>query len=160
MITSFKEIILDVLAHEGGYVNDPDDPGGETMMGISKRAYPNLDISGLSKASVMQIYKKDYWDKNRVESLPEKLRHVYFDMCVNMGKSRAVKTIQQACNGKNCNLSVDGGLGPLTLKSIRKSKVSTSRVRAYRIKYYAKLVDTKPGLEKYYYGWYKRSIAV
>ena len=92
--------------------------------------------------------------------MPEKLRHIYFDMCVNMGKSRAVKIIQQACNGKNCNLSVDGGLGPLTLKSIRKSKVSTSRIRAYRIKHYAKLVDTKPGLEKYYYGWYKRSLLV
>lgn len=39
MLTEFKDIILDVLVHEGGYVNDPDDPGGETMMGISKRAY-------------------------------------------------------------------------------------------------------------------------
>ena len=55
MITEFKDIILDVLAHEGGYVNDPDDPGGETMMGISKRAYPNLDISGLSKSKVIKI---------------------------------------------------------------------------------------------------------
>jgi len=160
MLTEFKDIILDVLVHEGGYVNDPDDPGGETMMGISKRAYPNLDISSLTKAAVIRIYKKDYWDKNLVESLPDKLKHIYFDMCVNMGKSRAVKILQLTCNAKNCNLSVDGGLGPLTLKSIRKCKLSASRVRAYRVKYYADLISRKPGLEKYYYGWYKRSISV
>ena len=77
-----------------------------------------------------------------------------------MGKSRAVKIIQQACNSKKQNLSVDGGLGPLTLKSVRKCKLSPSRVRAYRIKYYANLVDKKPILNKYYYGWFKRSLSV
>jgi lysozyme family protein len=160
VLTKFEDIIEKVLEHEGGYVNDPDDPGGETMMGISKRAYPNLDISGLSRQDVIDIYKKDYWDRNRVDSFPDKLRYIYFDMCVNMGKSRAVKIIQQACNSKKQNLSVDGGLGPLTLKSVRKCKLSPSRVRAYRIKYYANLVDKKPILNKYYYGWFKRSLSV
>ena len=55
----FNEAIEIVLKHEGGYVNDIDDPGGETMMGISKKAYPNLDIKNLTKEDVKNIYYKD-----------------------------------------------------------------------------------------------------
>ena len=62
----FTEAIGVILYHEGGYVNDKDDPGGETMMGISKRAYPNLDIKGLTEDDVKEIYHKDYWLKGKI----------------------------------------------------------------------------------------------
>ena len=59
-----------VLKSEGGYVNDPHDPGGETNFGISKRAYPSVDIKHLTKEGAIAIYKKDYWDKIKGDDLP------------------------------------------------------------------------------------------
>jgi lysozyme family protein len=159
-MSKFDEIIEVVLEHEGGYVNDPKDPGGETNFGIAKRSHPDVDIKNLTKEGAKEIYKEVYWDKNKVESLPEYLWHIYFDMCVNQGKSRAVRIIQRAVNGKGGSLDVDGGLGPMTIAAIDKSKVELGRVRAYRVKYYADLVTKKPDLERFYFGWFKRALEV
>ena len=116
---NFNEIIEQVLEHEGGYVNDPKDLGGETKYGITKRFYPDIDIKNLTKEQAKQIYKKDYWDKNRVESLPQAMWHIFFDMCVNMGRGTAVKILQRAANSKGKNIGVDGGLGPATIKALK-----------------------------------------
>ena len=158
MLVEFNDIIEVVLHHEGGYVNDPDDPGGETNFGIAKRSHPDVDIANLTKEGDKEIYKKHYWDKNKVESLPEDLRHIYFDMCVNQGKSRGVKILQRAANAKGADLVVDGGLGPKTIAAL--DGVELDRVRAYRIKYYADLVTRKPDLEKFYFGWFRRGLEV
>jgi len=160
MLVEFDDIIEVVLHHEGGYVNDPKDPGGETNFGIAKRSHPDVDIANLTKDGAKEIYKEVYWDGNKVEELPEELRHIYFDMCVNQGKGRAVKILQQAANAKGADLTVDGGLGPMTLRAILKSNVELDRVRAYRIKYYADLVTRKPDLEKFYFGWFRRGLEV
>ena len=160
MLVEFDDIIEVVLHHEGGYVNDPVDPGGETNFGIAKRSHPDVDIKNLTKEGAKEIYKEHYWDKNKVDSLPEELRHIYFDMCVNQGKSRAVKILQISANAKGEKLKVDGGLGPKTLAAIINSNVELQRVRAYRVKYYADLVTRKPDLEKFYYGWFKRGLEV
>jgi hypothetical protein len=159
-MSKFDEIIEVVLEHEGGYVNDPKDPGGETNFGIAKRSHPDVDIKNLTKEGAKEIYKEVYWDKNKVESLPEELWHIYFDMCVNQGKSRAVKIIQRAVNGKGGSLTVDGGMGPMTISAIGKSRVELDRVRSYRVKYYADLVTRKPELERFYFGWFKRALEV
>ncbi len=159
-MSKFDEIIEVVLEHEGGYVNDPKDPGGETNFGIAKRSHPDVDIKNLTKEGAKEIYKEVYWDKNKVESLPEELWHIYFDMCVNQGKSRAVKIIQRAVNGKGGSLTVDGGMGPMTIAAIGKSRVELDRVRSYRVKYYADLVTRKPELERFYFGWFKRALEV
>ena len=66
----FKDGIIQVLHHEGGYVNAPQDPGGETKFGISKRAYPNVDIKNLSRKQAIKIYYDDYWIKTGVVFLP------------------------------------------------------------------------------------------
>jgi len=155
---SFDEIIEIVLEHEGGYVNDPDDPGGETNFGIAKRSHPDVDIANLTKEGAKEIYKEVYWDKNKVEKVPEQLRHIYFDMCVNMGRGRAGRIVQRAANNKGHDLLVDGVLGPITLDKI--SNIELERVRAFRIKYYADLVTKKPDLEKFYFGWFRRSLEV
>ena len=81
-MSKFDEIIEGVLKHEGGYVNDPTDLGGETNFGITKRFYPDVDIKNLTEEGAKEIYKKDYWDKNKVDDLPDDLKHIYFDMCV------------------------------------------------------------------------------
>ena len=158
MKTSFEEIINKVLEHEGGYVHDPKDLGGETKYGITKRFYPAVNIKELTKEKAKQIYKDDYWDKNRIETLPQNLWHIFFDMCVNMGRRTAVKILQRAANSKGRGIDVDGGMGPATLKAI--NDVEVERVRAYRVKYYSDLITKKPEQEKFYYGWYKRATEV
>ena len=154
----FNEIIEKVLDHEGGYVNDPKDLGGETKYGITKRFYPELNIKELTKEKAKQIYKDDYWDKNRIESIPQELWHIFFDMCVNMGRGTAVKILQRAANSKGRDIDVDGGLGPATIKAM--NGVGVERVRAYRVKYYADLVTKKPEQNKFYFGWFRRSMEV
>ena len=158
MLTRFDDIIKVVLKHEGGYVNDPVDPGGETNFGIAKRSHPDVDIKNLTEEGAKEIYYQDYWMKNRVPQVPDELKHIYFDMCVNQGRGRAEKILQQAANAKGANLKVDGGLGPKTISAL--NGVELDRVRAYRIKYYADLVTRKPDLEKFYFGWFRRGLEV
>ena len=159
MKTTFNEIIEDVLKHEGGYVNDPHDRGGETNFGIAKRFYPSVDIKNLTKEQAKKIYHQDYWRPAKCDEVPSHLRHIYFDMCVNFGRGGAVKVLQRAANAKNRDkIEVDGGMGPATLKAIQ--KISLDRVRAYRVKYYADLVTKKPKQDKFYFGWFKRSMEV
>ena len=158
MKVTFDEIIEVVLEHEGGYVNDPKDPGGETNYGISKRAYPNEDIKNLTEEGAKDIYRRDYWERYRCAELPESLRHIYFDMCVNMVAGRATKIMQETANAKGANLKIDGGMGPMTIGAMK--KVELERVRAYRVKYYATLIERKPDLAKFYFGWFKRSLEV
>jgi lysozyme family protein len=158
MKVTFDEIIEVVLEHEGGYVNDPKDPGGETKYGVSKRAYPNKDIKNLTEEGAKDIYRRDYWEKNRCAELPKSLRHIYFDMCVNMGAGRATKIMQETANAKGANLKIDGGMGPMTVGAMK--SVELERVRAYRVKYYVTLIERKPDLAKFYFGWFKRSLEV
>ena len=155
---TFNEIIEKVLEHEGGYVNDPKDLGGETKYGITKRFYPNLNIKELTIEQAKEIYRKDYWDKNKVESLPQNLWHIYFDMCVNMGKRTAVKVLQRAAVNKGRKIEVDGGLGPMTIGALK--GVELDRVRAFRVKYYVDLITAKPEQEKFYLGWFRRATEV
>lgn len=75
----------------GGLVNDPDDPGGLTKWGISKRAYPHLDIANLTRQQAEVIYFKDYWALLGCVALPWPLQLVHFDAGVNHGVSRARK---------------------------------------------------------------------
>jgi lysozyme family protein len=159
--TTFDYCIELVLGHEGGYVNDPDDPGGETNWGISKKAYKNLDIANLSKNDAKAIYKKDYWDKYKVGKLPPNLRYLYFDMCINMGSRNAGRVLQRAANAKNpasAKIKVDGMIGPNTIKAVK--KVEQGRLRSERVLYYARIVIKKPVQYKYWYGWFKRSLEV
>ena len=155
---NFEEIIEQVLEHEGGYVNDPKDLGGETKYGITKRFYPDIDIKNLTIEQAKEIYKKDYWDRNRVESLPQELWHIFFDMCVNMGRRTAVKVLQRAANNKGRNIDVDGGLGPATIGALK--GVELDRVRAYRVKFYVDLITSKPEQEKFFLGWFRRATEV
>ena len=146
---SFTEIIKKVLENEGGYVDDPDDPGGETNFGISKRSYPDLDIKNLTKEKAIEIYKKDYWFPSKAQTLPQDLRYHYFDMVVNAGQKSAVKALQMACGAV-----VDGRIGSETIEKAQ--WIHEERLKAYRVLYYANLVLNKPELSKYWFGWFRR----
>ncbi len=156
---SFEKIINKVIEHEGGYVNDSLDKGGETNFGITKRWYPDVDIKNLSKEDAIAIYYRDYWKPSKAEKLPEHLQATYFDMCVNLGKSRATKILQQAINSnKRSKIAVDGLIGDITIQSA--NKLSKGRLQAYRCLFYAKIVQQQPEQERFYYGWYKRALDV
>ena len=107
-----------ILHHEGGYVNHPKDPGGETNMGVTKRVYEDFggtkDMKELTKEDVEPIYKKNYWDRVKGDDLPEGLDLMIFDFAVNAGTGRAAKFIQRLVN-----TTVDGGIGPNTLGKIK-----------------------------------------
>jgi len=159
MKITFEEIIEQVLEHEGGYVNDPHDAGGETNFGIAKRFYPNVDIKNLTIEQAKKIYHQDYWRPAKCDEVPPKLRHIYFDMCVNFGRSGAVRVLQRAANAKNRNkIEVDGGMGPATLKAIQ--NLELERVRAYRVLRFANLVIKKPEQERFWFGWFRRATEV
>ena len=112
-----------ILHHEGGYVNHPKDPGGETNMGVTKRVYEDFggtkDMKELTKEDVEPIYKKNYWDRVKGDDLPDGLDLMIFDFAVNAGTGRAAKFIQ-----KLVNTTVDGGIGPNTLGKIKEYVVT------------------------------------
>mgnify|MGYP003124666603 CR=1 FL=1 len=154
---TFDEIIDHVLESEGGYVNDKHDAGGETNLGISKKAYPDLDIKNLSVEQAKQIYYEDYWVK--AEQLPNQLREVYFDMVVNFGRRGAARVLQKACNGKNTyKIKEDGLVGTATIGACK--NLEPDRLRAYRVLKFAKIVIRKPSQEKFWFGWFRRAVKV
>lgn len=85
----FRRALIFVLKWEGGYVCNPNDPGGETKWGISKRAYPNLDIRNLSEEDAAKIYARDYWDACGCDSIVFPDCVAVFDTAVNCGVGRA-----------------------------------------------------------------------
>ena len=91
-----------ILHHEGGYVNHPKDPGGETNMGVTKRVYEDFggtkDMKELTREDVEPIYKKNYWDRVKGDDLPDGLDLMIFDFAVNAGTGRAAKFIQRLVN--------------------------------------------------------------
>lgn len=106
---TFDEAFLRLIGHEGGYVNDPRDPGGETKFGISKRSYPTEDIKGLSLERAKSIYRRDFWQAAGCEAVPEAVRFDLFDAAVNSGVKQAVKFLQLAAH-----IPADGVFGAQT----------------------------------------------
>ena len=93
---NWERSLLHVIRWEGGYVNDPRDPGGETNLGISKRSYPHLDIKALTREDAEEIYRRDYWMKSGANELPWPLCLTHFDFAVNAGTWRANVTLAES----------------------------------------------------------------
>lgn len=96
-----------LIGHEGGYVNNPLDPGGETNWGISKRAYPNVDIKNLTRDGAKDIYRADFWNRVNAERLPDGVAFQLFDFAVNSGIETAIRYFQRALG-----VADDGHWGP------------------------------------------------
>lgn len=111
MTTKIWNTAFDLLMiNEGGYVNDPNDSGGQTKYGISKKAYPDLDIKNLTISQAMEIYRKDYWDRCKCDYMPDALSVAVFDFAVNSGVKTAIKKLQIALGVK-----ADGIIGNQTI---------------------------------------------
>lgn len=104
-----------LIGHEGKYVNNPADPGGETNWGISKRSYPNIDIKALTQAQAKAIYKKDFWDVVNGDKLPGSVMWNLFDFAVNSGIATAVRYLQ-----KTIGVADDGHWGPMSQAAAEK----------------------------------------
>ena len=117
MKDNFDECLKMLLYHEGGYVNHPSDPGGETNLGVTKKVYQEWggtkDMKDLTVEDVAPIYKKNYWDRCKCDDLESGVDWVVFDWAVNSGTGRSAKAIQ-----KICGAAQDGAIGPKTLALI------------------------------------------
>lgn len=155
-----------ILAREGGYVNDPHDRGGETKFGISKRAYPELNIAALTEDEACAIYQRDYWRAIRGDELPGPLALAVFDGAVNHGVPAAVKTLQRALANLGLDdVHADGLVGPATLHAAKlcwaeHAEATLGELFALRAIYYADIVRTTPTQGKYHRGWMKRVMAL
>ena len=149
MKNNFESALQSVLKWEGGYVDNPDDPGGETKFGISKRAYPDLDISSLTKEKAAKIYRRDYWEACGCDELPSGLDLMVFDCAVNQGPDFAVRTLQRAVGA-----SVDGIVGPETLEAANSTDFNSKLCEyvAQRGEHYGSL----PTFEEFGLGWMRR----
>lgn len=133
---NFDQAFDRLISNEGGYVNNPADPGGETKFGISKRSYPRVDIKNLSRDQAKQIYKTDFWDRGAMDQYDPAIAFQVFDAAVNHGIETAIRLLQRAAG-----VADDGHIGQVTIAAI-KSKTVTDMLMlfiAYRIRYWTKL---------------------
>lgn len=118
-VTSYSRALALVLEHEGGFVNNPHDPGGATHRGVTQRVYTAWlrarerqprSVIHITMDEVADIYRDGYWEHIRADEMPPGLDYAVFDYAVNSGPSRAVKHLQQVLG-----VPADGRVGPVTL---------------------------------------------
>ena len=149
---TFEAAFEKLIGHEGGYINHPKDPGGETKFGISKRSHPNVNIKSLTLAGAQAIYRRDYWDALQTERLPEPIRFHVFDAAVNSGRGNAARWLQAAVG-----TAQDGRIGPITLAAVASLNPAAlvARYSAVRLKFMTDL-STWPSFGR---GWARRIAA-
>jgi len=148
---SFEQAVAMVLKHEGGYSNDTRDPGGETRFGISKRAYPDVDILRLTEDEAKAIYRRDYWNTLRPDEIPAPLAICVFDAAVNMGRDKAIRLLQRACG-----VAQDGVMGGNTIAAANRLVDPVVRFSAERIIAYTGI----RGFDTFGKGWLRRTVSV
>ena len=143
--TAFERLI----GHEGGYVNDVRDPGGETKYGISKRAYPNVNIASLTIDSARAIYKRDYWDRAQADKYDGAIGFNLFDAAVNSGVVASAKMLQRAVGAVD-----DGVIGPRTVAAVKALPAAevVARFNGERLEFMASL----PVWPTFGRGWARR----
>jgi len=121
---NFPQCFALVLKNEGGYVDNPSDPGGATNLGCTKATWEAWvghpvtkdDIKALTPNDVMPLYKAKYWDTIKGDDLPEGVDYAVFDYAINSGPSRAAKALQSVLS-----VTVDGQIGAATLRALETS---------------------------------------
>jgi lysozyme family protein len=161
-----REIAEEIVAREGGYVNDPDDPGGATNHGVTIGTLRRLgidvnrdtridvaDVKALTRKQAVEIYLKHYFEGPGIAALPEALQASVFDMYVNAG-GNAVKILQRLLGDMGFPCDPDGAIGPQTIRAAQMAweAAPTHLVDAYGIarrNYYYALADKRPASRKY-----------
>ena len=161
-----RQIAEEIVAREGGYVNDPADPGGATNHGVTIGTMRRLgldltgdgrvttaDVRRLTRAQAVEIFLRHYYERPGIARLPEVLQASCFDMYVNAG-ANAVKILQRLLCDMDQPVGVDGALGPLTAGAAHRAAegAPTHIADAYGIarrNYYYGLGDARPSLRKF-----------
>lgn len=135
MMLDFDTAFERLLGSEGGYVDDPKDPGGETKWGISKRSYPALDIKNLTQAQAKEIYLRDFWLPLGAAAHPA-VKFQVFDFAVNSGISTALRKLQLAVG-----VADDGHWGAVSAAALAKQELNDTLMRfaAHRLKFMNRL---------------------
>lgn len=137
---TFDDVFTRLLGHEGGYTNDPNDPGGETNWGISKRSYPTVDIKNLTREDAKLIYRQHFWNKVDGDRLIERgfdgVAFQLFDFAVNSGIETAVRYLQRVCG-----VADDGYWGPVSQAALEQMSESDliMRLNAERLDFMTRL---------------------
>ena len=163
---SVTEIATQIVDREGGYVNDPDDPGGATNYGVTIHTMRRLgldltkdgqidssDVRVLTRAHAVSIFVEHYFRGPRIDRLPALLQASVFDMYVNAG-ANAVKILQRLLRDMRIEVTVDGVIGPKTVAATKQAMAAAPDhlVDAYGIarrNYYYDLADRRPASRKY-----------
>ena len=159
-----------VLAREGGYVDDPDDKGGETNMGITKATLAgacasglvsHCDVKNLTRAEAERIYRSNYWDRYGWGDIPWPAGLCLFDATVHHGAGGMAKLAQRTANALGWKLDADGKFGPKTLESIQ--RITAADAKGYvgeflrqRKKYFDDIIEKNGTQKKYKNGWHNR----
>ncbi|ATX65093.1 holin-associated N-acetylmuramidase [Roseinatronobacter bogoriensis] len=159
---SVRQLATQIVAREGGFVNDPDDPGGATNFGVTihtlRRLRPNQrvtvqDVRDLTRAQAIEIYIEHYFTRPRIAELPEPLWPSVFDMYVNAG-ANAVRILQRLLVQMGIHVAVDGIIGPQTIAATHRAydMAPAHLVDAYGIArrdYYYAIADRRPASRKF-----------
>lgn len=163
---SVREIATDILRREGGYVNDPDDPGGATNFGVTIHTMRRLgldlnndghvttdDVKALSRDMAINIFIDHYFNGPRIGALPVVFHASVFDMYVNAGP-HAVRILQRLFNEMRIDVGVDGVIGPQTIAAAERACAMAPEhiVDAYGIarrNYYYELADRRVASRKF-----------
>jgi len=123
---AFERALTFTLRHEGGFSNDPDDPGGRTNFGIAEHANPEAWADGVVTADeARQIYRAQYWAPLRADELPPRTAMAAFDLAVHSGVGAAAKRLQAAVG-----VTQDGVIGPATIAAVRRAAATPEADRA------------------------------
>jgi lysozyme family protein len=132
-VIDFDTAFNRLLGNEGGYTNNPADPGGETSFGISKRSYPQVDIKALTQDQAKAIYHRDFWAP--LGDAPNAVKFQAFDFAVNSGIQTAIRKLQAAIG-----VADDGHWGPLSAAKLAAMDVNDVLLRfmAQRLRFWVK----------------------
>lgn len=156
----FDQIVETVLRHEGGYVNDPADPGGETKYGISKKSYPHLDVRNLTIDQAKDIYYRDWWLRLRLNEIrDDAVATKILDTCVNVGARTGIRLLQRALRAIGRPVAVDGIVGPETIRAVNEVEPLQllEALRSEQADYYRELIRRNPKLAQFEKGWTNRA---
>lgn len=169
-----KTVINNIIALEGGYVNDPKDAGGETKFGITvavarKNGYLDA-MAAMPKSVAFEIYSKKYWDSVLASEMPDKIAAEVVDSGINMGTHRSGVFLQTSLNALNNqgklynDLMVDGNIGPATINALncylttRDEETLLKALNCLQGAFYIGLSERRETDEKFVYGWLKNRV--
>lgn len=164
-MSDFEESFQDVIGYEGGYVNDPNDKGGETKYGIAKRWYPDIDIKNLTLEEAKQIYWKDYWNPLVLSLINDNdVATEIFEQGINLGKPWAAFHAQRTLQllGKK-DIVVDRWMGSATCNALNeqvkmagRKQIILKALNGFQFKRYIEIITNDPTQQANFVGWLRR----